>query len=68
LFVERDAREWGTVDPESRTVKVHASRQPKDEDLLELAAVETLARKGSVYVLPNPEMPEGGAAAAIYRY
>jgi hypothetical protein len=68
LFVGRDARQWGTFDPESRTVQVHISPQPKDEDLLELAAIETLARKGTVHVLASPEMPEGGAAAAIYRY
>jgi Bacterial archaeo-eukaryotic release factor family 3 len=37
-------------------------------DVLELAAVTTLIKSGTVYVLPAGEVPGGGSAAAVYRY
>jgi hypothetical protein len=37
-------------------------------DVLELAAVTTLIKGGTVYVLPAGEVPGGGGAAAVFRY
>lgn len=39
-----------------------------DEDLLNVAAVETLRRSGAVYALPTHLMPGGSVAAAAFRY
>jgi hypothetical protein len=68
LFLANDAKQWGTVESESKTVTVHAELQPGDEDLLDLAAVETLAHSGAVYCVPANEVPDSGAAAALFRY
>jgi len=40
----------------------------KDEDLLNVAAIETLLRSGAAYSLPSHLMPGGAVAAAILRY
>jgi len=40
----------------------------RDEDLLNVAAIETLQRGGAAYSLPSHLMPEGALAAAILRY
>jgi hypothetical protein len=37
-------------------------------DVLELAAVTTLLKGGTVYALPAGAVPEGGSAAAVMRY
>jgi hypothetical protein len=37
-------------------------------DLLELATVTTLVKGGAVYVLSSGVVPEGGSAAAAFRY
>jgi hypothetical protein len=37
-------------------------------DVLELAAVTTLIKGGTVYVLPAGEVPGGGSVAAVFRY
>lgn len=40
----------------------------RDEDLLNVAAIETLLRGGAAYSMPSHLMPEGAVAAAILRY
>jgi hypothetical protein len=44
------------------------SSWPVGEDLLNLAAVWTLERSGSVHVLEHPRMPDQREIAAIFRY
>jgi Bacterial archaeo-eukaryotic release factor family 3 len=39
-----------------------------EEDLLNVAAIETLRRGGAVYLLPSQLMMDGSAAAAAFRY
>ena len=39
-----------------------------DEDLLNLAAVETILQRGLVYSLPSDKMPNGAPAAAVLRF
>jgi hypothetical protein len=38
------------------------------EDLLDAAAVQTLGRGGSVYILPREGMPDAALTAAVLRY
>jgi hypothetical protein len=59
---------WGTFDPASATVVVRDAREAGDADLLDLAAVETLTKDGTVYVVAPADVPGGGDAAAILRY
>jgi hypothetical protein len=48
---------------------VHESRQPGDQDLLDLAAVQTLAHAGDVYAVTPDEVPDARSpVAAVFRY
>ncbi len=46
LFVAIDQEQWGTFDPATDTLQVHEQAQPGDEDLLDLAATQTLQHDG----------------------
>ena len=71
LFVARGVRLWGTYDAQGREAR-HQSNQTEQtngsEDLLDLAAVQTFLNGGTVYAVPQQEIPDGQAMAAIFRY
>ena len=66
LFVAVGVQIWGTVE-DGRVVR-HETPEPGDFDLLDLAAVRTLRRGGSVYALAGDKMPDSNPLAAILRY
>lgn len=68
LFVDIHAHQWGVFHPQDNTVELHEACQSGDEDLLDLAAVETLAHRGVVYGVPPERMPIRESIAALYRY
>jgi hypothetical protein len=68
LFVPIGVQQWGIFNGESRTVEVHPEAVIGDEDLLDVAAVYTLLRRGTVYAVIPEQMPEHTPAAAILRY
>jgi len=68
LFVDRDAQQWGTFDPVTSTLTLHPEAEPDDEELLDLAAVQTFMHTGTVYVVGRDQMPDGTSLAAIFRY
>jgi hypothetical protein len=68
LFVALDIQLWGKYDAQNNTIKRHAEFQPGDQDLLDLAAVQTLLNGGTVYALEPGKMPRKASLAAIYRY
>jgi hypothetical protein len=52
-------------------VEVHENHAPGDQDLLDLAAVETLAHAGDVYAVSPDKVPgpeAAGPVAALFRY
>ncbi|MGC9506254.1 hypothetical protein, partial [Baaleninema sp.] len=49
LFVAEGVRRWGRFDPQTRHVEMDSSRERNAEDLLELAARQTLLQNGTVY-------------------
>jgi len=57
LFVREGARRWGRFDVANRSVTLRDRAEPLDEELVDRAAVETLARDGSVHIVPAAEMP-----------
>jgi hypothetical protein len=67
LFVAVGKQRWGKVNPGARSIIVHTERLPADEDLLDVAAIDTLLTSGTVFALPSDEVP-GGTVAAILRY
>ncbi|MEW6378102.1 MAG: hypothetical protein AB1611_00695 [bacterium] len=68
LFVTSGLQKWGTFDPQSIKVIIHRERQPGDEDLLDLAAVQTLLHRGDVYILQPEQMPDHYPLAAVFRF
>lgn len=67
LFLQQGQMRWGQFVSEENKVLVHDQQQAEDEDLLYLAAVETLKNGGKVYALddiPGTDSP----VAAILRY
>jgi hypothetical protein len=68
LFVPVSKYRWGRFDIEKGEVISHPEPQPGDEDLLDLAAVETMSKKGTVYAVEHDQMPDDTDVAAILRY
>lgn len=68
LFVALGDQVWGNYDPNSNTVQVHDSKEPESEDLLDLAAIQTLLNGGMVYALDHNKIPGNSTIAAIFRY
>jgi hypothetical protein len=71
LFVAVGYQQWGTFDPDTDRVYLHQSAEPGDEDLLDLAVVQTLLHGGNVYTVNLEEMPDDpkhGPLAAVFRY
>lgn len=68
LFVALGTRRWGSFDPSARTVETAEHNGPGTEDLVDLAATQTLLKGGRVFAVPPDRVPEGGEVAAVYRY
>jgi hypothetical protein len=68
LFVAIGEERWGVFDPTTNTVSVRSSMEAGDGDLLDFAAIRTLANGGTVYAVEPSAVPNGGPAAAIFRY
>ncbi len=71
LFVAVGVQQWGKYESEIGDVELHDDREPGDQDLLDLAAVETLAHAGNVYAVDPAHVPgaeRNGPVAAVFRY
>jgi hypothetical protein len=68
LFVQRGAQIWGSYDPTARSMRQDHEPTAKNEDLLDLAALQTIRNSGTAYLLEKAKMPEEKTIAAIYRY
>jgi hypothetical protein len=68
LLVSEGAQRWGSFDPSTRTVEVADEPANGREELLNLAAGQTVRASGKVHVVPRQEMPEQANAAATFRY
>jgi hypothetical protein len=68
LLVAVGVQRWGTFDPETSVVQFHAEPQPDNEDLLDLATLQTLVNRGTVFALEPGEVPGGDSLAAIFRF
>ncbi len=64
LHIDAAARMSGTFEGTRR----HGLGHWGEEDLLNIAAVETMLQGGLAYVLPTGRIPEGAAVAAILRF
>ena len=68
LFVASGVQVWGLYDEARQRTAIFDEPAAQDQDLLNLAAVQTLLTRGSVYAVEPWEMPGGGAVAAVFRY
>jgi hypothetical protein len=68
LFVAVGVQQWGAHDPSTHTVQQHDEVEPGDDDLLDLAAVQTLLHGGTVYAVAPEEVPDNTLVAAVFRY
>ncbi len=68
LFIAAGSRNWGTFNRESGAVELHQKPEADDEDLLEIAAIQTYLNGGSVFILPPEKMPEPKDLVAVFRY
>lgn len=68
LLLAEEPEVWGAWNPDHAGVEVHRERQSGDDDLLELAAASTLTFGGTVFTVTPDRLPDGGPAAAVYRY
>ena len=64
LYINQDAQVFGVFDGIRRGRRVNWG----EEDLLNAAAVETMRQRGLVFTLPDSEMPDNAAVAAVLRY
>jgi len=63
LYIDESAQKTGHL-PDGKSER----RVQEDEDLLNVAAVETILHGGVAFALPPNKMPDGGAIAAAFRY
>ena len=68
LFVVADLHQRGTFDPSTEAIHLHAKEESGDEDLLEVATIQTLLNRGAVYVVNFENMPDAGCVAALFHY
>jgi len=68
LFVEVGQEKWGTFNPRTGKAVLHDGGQKGDEDLIDFAAIQTLAAGGKVYAVPRDGMPDKEPVAALFRY
>ncbi|RJP65897.1 MAG: hypothetical protein C4532_16855 [Candidatus Abyssobacteria bacterium SURF_17] len=68
LFVALGSQMWGRFNPDTRETEIHEKEEQGDEELLDLAAVQTILHGGAVYAVEPDEMPDSGLAAAVFRY
>jgi hypothetical protein len=68
LFVAVDHHQWGRFDPTTRTVECGGEVGQDGEDLLDLAAVQSLRHDATLFAVAKDEVPGGGSVAAVFRY
>lgn len=68
LFVALDGQQWGTVDWDTGEVTLFEEQQAGARDLLSVAATHTLLNGGWLFTVERAHVPDGGFAAAVFRY
>lgn len=68
LFVPLGVQQWGNYNPENDQVELSDRPETGSEDLVDLAAAETILNNGNVYAVEREQMPSNGIAAAVFRW
>jgi len=67
LLIPEASEVWGTFTP-PETAHAHAKREPRDEELINLAVSLTIETGGKVHVVPEHTLPVGAPAGALYKF
>lgn len=68
LLLSSDAQAWGFYDESNQITTYLPEGDPKSENILNLAAINTLKTGGNVYVVHPEELIEGHPQIAVLRY
>ncbi|MCJ7695681.1 MAG: hypothetical protein MUO40_09675, partial [Anaerolineaceae bacterium] len=68
LFIAAGVQHWGIFNPDTNEIDLHDQMEYGDESLLDLAAVQTYLKGGTVYVIEPEMVPGGTSTAAVLRY
>ncbi|HAA27158.1 MAG TPA: hypothetical protein DCE56_05080 [Cyanobacteria bacterium UBA8553] len=68
LFVPVGVQQWGLFNPDLNTIDLHSEAELGDEDLLDLAAIQTILNGGTVYAVEPEKVPDEAPLAAVFRY
>jgi hypothetical protein len=68
LFIALDRHIWGECDPMGHVLELHDEQQSGDQDLIDLALVQTLQYGGRIYAVSADEMPTAEPLAAVMRF
>lgn len=68
LFVQKDARLWGTFDEMENELKLHPDKQDDSDDLVSIAVAKGILTGAEVYILEKEKMPAESIMAAVLRY
>jgi hypothetical protein len=68
LFLAEGIQKRGSYDKITDSVVIHPQPEPGDEDLMDLAASQTLNHAGTIFVLKPEEVPGGDLLSAVLRY
>lgn len=68
LFVRSGFVQYGKLDDDTKEASLETDNTPDNVDLVNVAAVETYAKNGAVFILEEDAMPLQTSIAAILRY
>lgn len=68
VFVADDTECWGSYDIDSDAMALSSTEDLHNSDLLDLAATQTFATGGRVYVVGAAAVPGGEPVAAVFRF
>lgn len=68
LFVNHAEHLWGNCDQYGKVNATHFEPHPSDDDLLDLAAAQTILHSGKVFTLDATQMPCPTPIAALLRF
>jgi hypothetical protein len=68
LFLDCSQDRWGRYDAANHAAELHDQRQPGDQNLVELAAAETLRQGGDVFALRPGSRIQAKEAEALLRF
>jgi hypothetical protein len=68
LFVALGVHQWGAFNQHNNKVEIHDIQESGDEDLLNLAAAETIIHGGTVHAVAPAKVPAHSSLAAVFRY